>query len=173
MIKLNIGCGTTILKDHINVDVFDFPGIDKKHDLNKYPYPFKDNYADEILASHVIEHLNEPDVCVKELYRMLKPGGKLIIKVPYFGHSLAYSSWQHRHYFTISSFANLTKKSKLDWWVPTFRRVKVKVNFGGIYKFWPFTWLSMLIIKIYYPLYEDTFLRTLAPACEVVTILQK
>ena len=46
--KLNIGCGKKILNGYINLDVVKLPGVDIVHDLNKYPWPFKDNYFDEI-----------------------------------------------------------------------------------------------------------------------------
>ncbi len=173
MVKLNIGCGTKPMNGYVNVDVFEFKGIDIKHDLNKYPYPFKAGSAEEIYCSHVIEHLDAPDKCLTEMHRILKHNGKLIIKVPYFGHSLAFSSWQHKHYFTISSFSNLDKKSELDWWTPAFSSVKIKVNFGGLYRYFPLTWISMILIKLFFPLYEDTFMRTLTPASELVVVLTK
>jgi len=173
MVKLNIGCGTKLIKGYINVDIFKFKGVDIQHDLNEYPYPFKENSATEIYCSHVIEHLNDPDKSLTQLYRILKEKGKLIIKVPYFGHSLAFSSWQHKHYFTISSFSLLDKKQEADWWIPVFSKVKIKVNFGRIYKYFPPTWISMLLIKIYFPLYEDTFMRILTPASELEVILIK
>ncbi len=172
-IKVNFGCGPRPMAGYINVDVFNFKGIDVKQDLNKYPYKFKSNYADEIYCSHVIEHLNDPDKCLTELHRILKPGGKLTIKVPYFGHSLAFSSWQHKHYFAISSFTILDKKSELDWWTPVFRKVTVDVHFGGFYKYFPLTWVSQLFIKLFFPLYEDTFMRTLTPATELEVTLVK
>ncbi len=45
---------------------------------------YADNTIDEILASHVLEHLSysDVDVVVQEMYRVLKPGGKVIIDVP-------------------------------------------------------------------------------------------
>lgn len=166
-IKINFGCGPKPLPGYINVDLHMFKGIDVKHDLNKYPYPFKDNSADKILCSHVLEHLENPEQALTEMHRILKKGGKLTIKVPYFGHSLAYSSWQHKRYFAISSFSNLDKKSDLDWWTPIFSKVKIKVNFGTIYKWFPLTWISMLLIKLYFPLYEDSLWRTMTPATEL------
>jgi len=43
-------------------------------DLNK-KFPFKDNFFDVIHANQVIEHLNDTDSFVSEIYRILKPGG--------------------------------------------------------------------------------------------------
>lgn len=46
--------------------------------------PFEDNYADEVMAIHVVEHFyvwEVPEV-LSEWIRVLKPGGVLIIEVP-------------------------------------------------------------------------------------------
>ena len=39
--------------------------------------PFRDNSFDEIYASHVIEHLYEPDIFLRDAYRALKNKGLL------------------------------------------------------------------------------------------------
>ena len=112
-VRINMGCGMKPMPGFLNVDVFDFKGIDKKIDLNKFPYDFKSNYADEIFCSHVIEHLDDPEKCLSEMFRILKKGGKLTIKVPYFAHSLAYSSWQHKHYLQYLHFQIWIKSPSL------------------------------------------------------------
>ena len=58
MKKLNLGCGKKILKGYINLDCVKFPGVDKVHNLNKYPWPFKDNEFDEIYCDNILEHLD-------------------------------------------------------------------------------------------------------------------
>lgn len=44
--------------------------------------PYKSTSFDKIICTEVLEHINEDDVVVKELYRVLKPGGILAITVP-------------------------------------------------------------------------------------------
>ncbi|HPC10341.1 MAG TPA: class I SAM-dependent methyltransferase, partial [archaeon] len=66
--KLNIGCGKKILKGYINLDVVKLPGVDIVHDLNKYPWPFKDNYFDEIYADNVLEHLDDIIKPIEEIW---------------------------------------------------------------------------------------------------------
>jgi len=44
--------------------------------------PYEDDTFDVVIASEVIEHLESPLVGLKEMYRVLKEGGKLIISVP-------------------------------------------------------------------------------------------
>ncbi len=56
--KLNLGCGDKILEGYVNVDVVDeragaVPDINC--DISDLSI-FEDNYAEEILAVHVVEH---------------------------------------------------------------------------------------------------------------------
>jgi len=44
--------------------------------------PFKDNIFDYVVATEVIEHMPYVDVCIEEMIRVLKPGGRLFITFP-------------------------------------------------------------------------------------------
>ncbi|MDC6390199.1 methyltransferase domain-containing protein [Maribacter sp. PR1] len=44
--------------------------------------PFKDNSFDVILCNHVLEHIPDDTQAMKELYRVLKPGGWGIFQIP-------------------------------------------------------------------------------------------
>ncbi len=44
--------------------------------------PFTGNFFDEIICSHVIEHVKDDKKCLKEIFRVLKKGGKLYLRVP-------------------------------------------------------------------------------------------
>ena len=44
--------------------------------------PFRDGWADVTLSTHTLEHLPEPRLGLRELVRITKPDGKLIINVP-------------------------------------------------------------------------------------------
>lgn len=50
------------------------------HDMQK-AYP-KKNYFDVAVALDVIEHLEEPEVALKNIYDMLKPNGSIILSTP-------------------------------------------------------------------------------------------
>ncbi len=51
-------------------------------DLNQGILPFKDNDFDTILFSHCLEHIEMPNRIIKEVFRILKSGGTLIVGVP-------------------------------------------------------------------------------------------
>lgn len=60
------------------LDLFD---ADIVSDLNK-PWPFEDNSVGVIRASHVFEHLKDPIHTMNEAFRVLAPGGWLLMEVP-------------------------------------------------------------------------------------------
>ena len=47
-----------------------------------YNLPFSDNAFETIICSEVLEHVADVDATLKELTRLLKPGGNLLISVP-------------------------------------------------------------------------------------------
>lgn len=49
---------------------------------NIYKLPYENNSFDLIICSEVLEHLKDDKKALKELHRVLKPNGKLIITVP-------------------------------------------------------------------------------------------
>ncbi len=44
--------------------------------------PFKSNYFDRIIISHVLEHIPDPEFFLEEMIKKLKPGGRLSIALP-------------------------------------------------------------------------------------------
>jgi len=70
--------------------------LDKVHDYNPdiigdiHHLPLADNSIDAIICIAVLEHVEEPHQAVREMYRVLKPGGMAYIYVPflYYYHPL-------------------------------------------------------------------------------------
>ena len=65
--------------DYTTADLIS-PIADVKTDIRKLV--FKDNSFDFIMCNHVIEHIDEEQTALKELLRVLKPGGNAILQVP-------------------------------------------------------------------------------------------
>lgn len=74
----NYGQNVGSLK-RISVDTGQRGRVDVIADITK-PLPFKEE-ADAVLLSNVLEHIAFPQPLVNECYRILKPGGKLVITV--------------------------------------------------------------------------------------------
>lgn len=65
--------------DYTTTDLLS-PIADVKADICNLP--FKDNTYDMILCNHVLEHIPDDTKAMKELYRVLKPGGMGIFQIP-------------------------------------------------------------------------------------------
>ncbi|MCK4814755.1 methyltransferase domain-containing protein [bacterium] len=100
---LDLGCGVNKRKDAIGVDIIPNEHVDIVHDLNTYPYPFKESEIDDILMDNFLEHLDDIVKTMEELWRICKPGAKITIRVPYFRSHFAVDP-THKHYFVSHSF---------------------------------------------------------------------
>jgi len=83
-IKLNVGCGNKCLDGYVNIDVAQRDGKQPDIEADIRDLPLDENYADELMAIHVIEHFYEWEVndVIQEWKRVLKPGGKIILECP-------------------------------------------------------------------------------------------
>ena len=80
--RLNIGCGDQrFVAKTFNLDLVAGPGVEIQGDL--LSLPIKDESIDTIICTGVIEHVRNPDLAVKELYRALKSGGCAFIETPF------------------------------------------------------------------------------------------
>lgn len=65
--------------DYTTTDLFS-PLADVKADICNLP--FKDNSYDLILCNHVLEHIPDDTQAMRELFRVMKPGGMGIFQIP-------------------------------------------------------------------------------------------
>tara|TARA_Y100001936_G_scaffold235284_1_gene263361 strand:- start:87 stop:647 length:561 start_codon:yes stop_codon:yes gene_type:complete len=117
--KLNLGSGSKILDGYTNVDKYDYYKPDIVHDLEIFPYPFEDNSVDEILLSHVLEHIGQsPDIflkIIKEFYRICKNDSLIKIIVPHPRHDDFISDPTHVRPITILGLQLFDKNLNLKW----------------------------------------------------------
>lgn len=77
----------------VGLDIIESWIKEKKAKFERYPnlklvcadahyLPFKDEVFDVVTMIELIEHLNKPDLALKETYRCLKNNGKLILSTP-------------------------------------------------------------------------------------------
>lgn len=173
MKKLNLGCGSRTYKDYINVDYHKHPGVDVTHDLNRYPWPFKDNSFEEVLAVDIVEHLYDVTKAMKELHRICKDHAIIKIQVPHFSSATAHHE-EHYHFFRWKSFETGEKDlDKVLVYGKLFRLRKKKIHFFNApytpslqHKFLFYNYFLEKIVNVWkLPLvYENTFLRNLFPA---------
>jgi predicted SAM-dependent methyltransferase len=126
MIKLNLASHGDNREGFINID-FDHPTADLKADVTDLP--FQDDSVDVILAYHILEHFRageyEPHLAnplnpktamaaLGEWRRVLKPGGKLEIKVPDF-EKIVWLYYNYPQWARSESSVNAPFASYSDW----------------------------------------------------------
>jgi hypothetical protein len=88
--KLNLGCGFQKLQGFVNVDNEPLCKPDILHNLEMTPWPIADDQFDQVLASHVLEHLGQTTESyfriIKELWRVCKDGAIIEVHVPHPRH---------------------------------------------------------------------------------------
>jgi 2-polyprenyl-3-methyl-5-hydroxy-6-metoxy-1,4-benzoquinol methylase len=95
---LDFGCNTGFFVGRLQEKGYEVKGIDMSSDavefgtkmgvrnlvVGKTPVPFLSNSFDVFLALDVIEHIQDHDAAMRDLYRVLKPGGTAFVMVPAF-----------------------------------------------------------------------------------------
>jgi len=82
--KLNLGCGTSLIEGYINLDK-SAHGQEVLRDV-LLGLPFDDNKFDEVYTSHFMEHIPagvELYFVLSEIWRVCKVGAQFIIRVPH------------------------------------------------------------------------------------------
>jgi 2-polyprenyl-3-methyl-5-hydroxy-6-metoxy-1,4-benzoquinol methylase len=114
---LDLGCGKVPLyemyKDYVSDTVcVDWANsfhenqfVDIRCDLSEN-LPIPDGQFETIILSDVIEHLPNPEKIWKEMFRLLTPGGKLLLNVPflYWIHEAPYDYYRYTE-FALKRFA--------------------------------------------------------------------
>jgi SAM-dependent methyltransferase/uncharacterized protein YbaR (Trm112 family) len=83
-IILNIGSGHENIHRQENMVNFDiYPHGNTQVSGDAHSLPFLNDSVDFVWLCAVLEHIKQPFVVMEEVYRVLKPGGKVLISVPF------------------------------------------------------------------------------------------
>jgi SAM-dependent methyltransferase len=171
---LDIGCGLNKQKVSnqkdvvIGLDAVKVSGIDVVWNLEKTPLPFKKNEFDVVYAKHVLEHVENVVPLIKDIHRIIKPGGKLVISVPHFTWSFAFWDLTHKHFFGVHSLDPFIEGQEFNWVKyefsidkPLFRLIKRRIETSK----W---WFPIGMFANKFPdIYEKTGLKFLFPASTI------
>lgn len=117
---LDIGCGTRKRVDFLGVDKVYVQGVDVVCNLEISQLPFNTDTFDIINASHILEHINNLNGLLSEVSRVLKPGGKFQITLPYAGDLRAFQDPTHVRFFTLKTFEYYVREgSSVGAWYQT------------------------------------------------------
>lgn len=121
---LDVGCGTGWLADHFA----DYTGLDgspdavtaaterdrdvRLHDVSE-PLPCEDASFDGVVMKDLLEHVPDPVALVREVRRVLRPGGRVFASSPD-AQRWVWDDYTHRRPFTRKSFRLLFADQGLD-----------------------------------------------------------
>jgi SAM-dependent methyltransferase len=167
--RINLGSGGRPLDGYVNLDVSPAaPRVDVVHDLERIPWPFGDDSADEIVMSHCLEHITDHNQAMREIHRILKPGCRAVISVPHFTWQLAYADPTHKHFFAYPTFFYYTGRG--GYFDFRFSSCSVRIEFGKRLSVW--NYLIEPIANRWPTAYEQSPLR-LFPALSITATLTK
>ena len=162
--KLILGAAGIKHPGAITLDIDPKHAPDVVHDLNKIPWPFKNNQFDRIVCHHVLEHLNDIAGPMSELYRICSKDGEIYIEVPH------HTSWcantpEHKLRFNYFGLDNFLEKGVTKW-MPTenkFRVIEKRITFHRHFRFY-------FLHRIFnaFPMWYERFWAYIIPAENVV-----
>lgn len=172
---LDVGCGPDRKKEgSIGLDIRKGPKVDVVHDLNRYPYPFKDNWFGWIEMSHIIEHVAKPLQLLDEAHRIARNGATIRIITPHYTSQLSYGDFEHLHHFGYMTFKGLEKTG-------LFRITRHKIHFTDFFKaigvslwanFWPRRWEKYFAF-IFPAMYVEVFLEVIKTGTKTDKLVSK
>ena len=116
---LDVGCGPDkVHPECIGLDSGKHPGTVQG---SAEKLPFDDDRFNWVYSSHCIEHLDDPELAISEMIRVLKPDGTLILYLPYKDwYDDVYPNTWHKHQLRPSDVLEMVNKHWPDMWVVTY-----------------------------------------------------
>lgn len=117
---LDVGCGTQPYRDLvpgrvIGADIQPGPHVDVVIPT-RGRWPFDDEQFDSLLCTQVLEHVQDPAAILREVRRVLRPGGAAVVSAPfaYHEHGSPHDYWRFsRHGLHRAVSAHLTVEREI------------------------------------------------------------
>lgn len=118
---LELGSGEKKRPGRICIDKMDMPHVDIVTDLEEGLPFFPDNSVDEIHSKSFLEHIDNFEFLMKEIWRVLKPDGRKFLYVPHFSNPYYYSDYTHKRFFGLYTFEYFSsRQDRFKRKVPSF-----------------------------------------------------
>lgn len=137
---LNIGAGITRLEFATNIDISN--RADVSLNLGVDPLPFDSESVDFIYSDHTVEHVENYLFLISEIHRVLKPGGMMLLGVPYVTLTKYHLvNPYHLHNFNEYSFdffdPTRLRDSAAEEGDVDLRMRSFHINYLGVFRFLP------------------------------------
>ena len=127
---LVLGSGQKPVAGAINVDLVSDTNPDVVHDLNVRPWPFPSDSFSEVIATDVIEHLENVIGTLEEIHRVSRNGARVRVTVPHYSAANAFTDPTHRHYFGWFTFRYVTADHQFSFYTNVrYRILKEQIVF--------------------------------------------
>jgi SAM-dependent methyltransferase len=135
---LDVGCGWNKHPGAIGLDSNPRAKPDVVHDLGDIPYPFRESEFDEVIASHVIEHVPDMMAFISELHRVTRPGGRLKVLAPHYTNPDWASDPTHRNHlnsYTFNYFLEDPRRRLFPFYTDiVLKPVRVHVSLANLWR---------------------------------------
>lgn len=130
----DLGCGEMPYRDWLLQYADTYTGVDWGNTLHKLNadiladlnqrLPIENEIADTVVSFSVMEHLPEPQNMLNEAYRILKPGGAMILQVPFMWwvHEAPFDYYRYtchglKYMFEKAGFTDVSVYPQTGFWV--------------------------------------------------------
>lgn len=158
---LDVGCGRGVILGALADRGFEVHGVEVSAAAARGADPraeiriaskladagYPEDFFDEVLIWHVLEHLDDPRGTLEETRRILRPGARLIVAVPNFSSLQARwagSAWfhldlpRHLHHFPLAALNDLLRRTGFE--VETAHHFSLRQN--------PFGWVQSALNRV-------------------------
>jgi len=113
--------------------------------------PFEDNSVPAIICMAVLEHVENPIKAMEEMYRVLKPGGRLLIYVPFLYYYHAFPGYYPDYWrFTEDSLKLMAKPFSKCELVPVRLPIETLIRLTPFGRYRLPIWLARKMDQMFY-----------------------
>lgn len=129
MDSIDIGCGSSKRPGSYGVDIHPYDGVDKVLNLDRAPWDLPSDTFRTIYATHVIEHVDDLVMFMREIHRIAAPDATVEIVTPHFSSFNSWADPTHRRHMT-SNWHELFDTGYLAAQTGRFACISSEVTFG-------------------------------------------
>jgi SAM-dependent methyltransferase len=154
---LDVGCGKKPYREILERHISQYVGVEHPATLHgltdvevvadALTMPFRDRSFDTVVSFQVMEHIPEPQLFMREIFRLLKPGGHAILTTPFMWgeHEAPYDFYRYTRYglkylAEKAGFETIAIEPQSKFWTMAALRLNYYISrfFPGALRFIPY-----------------------------------